>query len=77
MKQNFTLNLTRFIYKETSIAESAAIKTALQENWDLNESYQEMKAAFNQLPKVTFSPSPSSIQNILKYSQATAVEPQH
>ena len=77
MKQNFTLNLTRFIYKETSVAESVAIKNALQENWQLNESYQEMKAAFNQLPKVTFSPSPSSIQNILRYSKTTAVETQH
>lgn len=78
MKHNFTLNhLTRFIYKETSVAESMAIRTALQKDWNLFEEYQELKKANDQLPKVTFNPSPDSIQNILRYSKETAVEAQH
>lgn len=78
MKHNFTLNhLTRFIYKETSVAESMAIRTALQEDWNLFEEYQALKKANDQLPKVTFNPSPDSIQNILRYSKETAVEAQH
>jgi hypothetical protein len=54
-----------------------AIRTALQENWNLFEEYQELKKANDQLPKVTFNPSPDSIQNILRYSKETAVEAQH
>jgi len=78
MKHNFTLNhLTRFIYKETSVAESMAIRIALQEDWNLFEEYQELKKANVQLSKVTFNPSSSSIQNILRYSKETAVETQH
>ena len=78
MKHNFTLNhLTRFIYKETSVAESLAISNAIQEDWELFENYQELKKAQDKLPKVTFNPSPDIIQNILRYSKETAVETQH
>ena len=78
MEHNFTLNhLIKFIYKETSTAENIAISQALKNDWELNESYQELKKSFDQLPKVTFSPSPDSIQNILRYSKETAVEAQH
>jgi hypothetical protein len=54
-----------------------AIRIALQEDWNLFEEYQELKKANVQLSKVTFNPSPSSIQNILRYSKETAVETQH
>jgi len=78
MKQNFTLNhLVKFIYKETSTAETNAISNALQSDWNLYESHQELKKSFGQLPKVTFSPSQDCIQNILRYSKETAVEAQH
>ena len=78
MKHNFTLNhLTKFIYRETTAAESIAISKALSEDWELFEAYEEMKKSYMQLPKATFNPSPSTIQNILKYSQETAVETQH
>ena len=78
MKHNFTLNhLVKFIYKETSTAETIAISNALQSDWELYESYEELKKSFNQLPQVTFSPSQDSIQNILRYSKETAVETQH
>jgi len=78
MKHNFTLNhLVKFIYKETTIAETIAISNALQSDWELYESYEELKKSFNQLPQVTFSPSQDSIKNILRYSKETAVETQH
>ena len=65
MKHNFTLNhLTRFIYKETSVAESMAIRIALQEDWNLFEEYQELKKANVQLSKVTFNPSGNYIYTI-------------
>ncbi len=78
MKQKFTLNhLLQFIYKETSATESLAIKEALNEDWNLYEQYVEMHDAYKQLPKASFSPSNASIQNILNYSQQTAVTTQH
>lgn len=78
MKHNFTLNhLVKFIYKETSAAETIAISSALETDWKLYEEYKELKKSFDQLPKVTFNPSADSIQNILRYSKETAVEAQH
>jgi len=78
MKHNFTLNhLVKFIYKETTTAETIAISHALENDWELFENYQELRKSFDQLPQVTFNPSPDSIQNILRYSKETAVEAQH
>ncbi|MEM6963244.1 MAG: hypothetical protein AAF573_00675 [Bacteroidota bacterium] len=78
MEHNFTLNhLIKFIYKETSAAETIAIGFALEADWNLYEEYKALKKSFDQLPKVTFNPSPESIQNILRYSKETAVEAQH
>ena len=77
MKQNFTTEqLIRFLYKETSVAESMAICQALEEDWNLYESYQELEQAKQQLPQVSFQPSGSTIQNILSYSEQSAV-PMH
>ncbi|MFK7809481.1 MAG: hypothetical protein AB8F74_16880 [Saprospiraceae bacterium] len=74
MKQKFTPNhLIRYIYRETSVAESLAIEEALSEDYSLYESYEELHKAYAQLPKVTFSPKPSSIRNILSYSAQSGV----
>ena len=74
MKQKFTPNhLIRYIYKETSVAESISIEEAIAEDWNLSEEYGELFQAYVKLPKATFQPTPSSIRNILKYSAQTAV----
>ncbi len=75
MQHSFTQNqLLRFIYKETSIAETRAIQEGLEENQELFEKYQALMNGYQQLPKVQFNPSDSAIQNILGYSQQSAVE---
>ena len=75
MQQKFTKNdLIRFIYKETSVQETLAIQEALNTNHRLLTKYQELLQVYQQLPKVKFDASPSSIQNILRYSQQTALE---
>ncbi len=77
MKQNFTTDqLISFLYKETSVAESMAIGQALEEDWNLFETYQELLLAKQQLPQVSFLPSSQTIQNILGYSEQSAV-PMH
>ena len=78
MTQKFTQqHLIQYIYKETSAAETLAIAGALQEDWDLNESYEELLLGYQQLPKAKFNPSPSTLNSILNYSKQTAVEAQH
>ena len=78
MKQHFTKNdLIRFIYKETSASESLAIAEALNEDPVLFDEYEELYLAYQQLPKAKFSPAPSSLQNILRYSEQTVVETLH
>ena len=75
MEQEFTQNqLIRYIYKETSAVESMVINEAIQEDSGLRNSYNDLHESYKKLPKATFSPSDSTIQNILKYSEATAVE---
>ena len=77
MKQKFTKNdLIRYIYKETSVAETMAINEALSSNTDLFDHYQDLSQGYQQLPKAKFNPSAAAIQNILRYSQRTALETQ-
>ena len=75
MELKFTKNdLIRYIYKETSVAETLAINEALRSNPEMHVKYQELLQGYQQLPKAKFSPSASAIQNILRYSQLTALE---
>ena len=75
MKQTFTPNhLVKYLYSETSASERLAMDEALATNINLREEYNELRTAYQQLPKVKFSPSDKSIQNILRYSKRTALE---
>ncbi len=77
MDLRFTKNdLIRYIYKETSVAETLAINEALNSNTKLYMKYRDLLQGYRQLPKAKFSPSSNAIQNILKYSQHTALETQ-
>ncbi len=78
MKHDFTPELLiKYIYKETTAAESLAISEAISNNWQVYELYEELKQSYLQLPKVQFDPSYTCIQQILAHSAHTAVEPQH
>ena len=73
MAQKFTQNdLIRFIYKETSVAETLAIQELLNSDFDLYIEYQKLYWSYQKLPKVTFSPSQKTVDNILSYSQRSA-----
>ncbi len=78
MEQKFTKNhLLKFIYKETTVAETMAINEALNTDFDLLMKYHELLQGYHQLPKVKFNPSDTAISNILCYSSHTSVETQH
>ena len=77
MKQKFTPNdLIQYLYNEVSTTERLAIDEALCEDPRLKEEFQGLQQAYRQLPKITFSPSSPTIQDILKYSERTALEKQ-
>ena len=78
MKQKFTQNLlVRYLYKETTAAETMMVADALYEDRRLYEQFEDLLESKSQLPEVRFNPSASAIQNILKYSEQSAVETQH
>lgn len=77
MRNNFTEELLlKYLYHETSPAETQAVESALDTDWQLRERYAALEMAQQQLPKVTFAPRESTLQNILKYSSGQpAIEP--
>lgn len=78
MKQYFTqLDLIRFLYKETSAAETTAIAEALKNDPLLSEEYQELFEGYRLLPKAKFNPRPTALQSILRHSEQTALNPMH
>ncbi len=75
MKQIFTTNhLVRYLYNEVTVSERLGIEEALTRDFGLFEAYNELKAAYQMLPKVTFSPAPGTLKEILSYSEGQAVE---
>ncbi len=78
MEQTFTKStLVKYLYGETSAVETIAIREALQENILLREKYEELRRAYDQLPRVKFNAKSATLQNILDYSKRTALEEQH
>jgi hypothetical protein len=75
MKQIFTrTSLVKHLYHETSATERVAVESALQEDFLLREKYEDLRRAYEQLPRVQFSPKPATLQKILQYSKRTALQ---
>jgi len=75
MKQKFTLNhLIKYIYKETTVAETLEINEALLKDFQLYQQYQELLFAQRQLPKVKFDAKTSTLNSILNYSKQATLE---
>jgi len=76
MQKETTLNqLVSLLYRETATLETLEWENRLEEDQPLKEAFNDLKAAFHQLPKVKFDVNPSTLQKILGYSRSTAVEP--
>jgi len=73
MNANFTLNLIRYIYKETSISQKLKIEEELNSSYEKSCAYLNVKMGYDQLPKVVFTPSKNILNNILEYSQRKTV----
>ena len=70
-------DLLLYLYKESSPELTAAIETALKEDWTLREKMMEMQTSIHQLDKVTVAPRMEIILKVLNYARETAVEAVH
>jgi hypothetical protein len=72
---NFTQeDLLLYLYNETSQAQSAAIKVAMENDWSLREKFETITAAQKQLETIKMSPSQQTIDNILNYAEKAISE---
>lgn len=62
-------DLIQFIYNETSIQKTAAIKAALDTDWVLKESYEEIILAQSALKQINIAPRKQVIDKILAYAE--------
>ncbi|MBL0356174.1 MAG: hypothetical protein IPP72_04495 [Chitinophagaceae bacterium] len=66
--------LLQYMYAETSIEKTAAIKAALQTDWNLREQYEVLVSAQQNLEKVTLAPRKKAIDFILNYANKQVKE---
>ena len=62
-------DLIQYVYNETSTQKSAAIKVALDTDWNLREKYDEIMSAHKSLENLTLSPRKKAVDNILAYAE--------
>ena len=61
-------DLVQYVYNETSLEKSTAIKAALETDWDLQESFELILNAQKNLNEIKFSPRDESVNKILEYA---------
>lgn len=67
---NFTPeDLLLYLYNETSPAQTAAIKAALETDWSLREKFEELTISQKELSVIKVSPSRKTVDNILNYAE--------
>ena len=72
---NFTPeDLLLYLYNETSPAQTAEIKAALETDWSLREKFEVITSAQQKLEALKMSPSQQTVDNILNYAEKAVVE---
>ncbi len=75
MTKVFSKNdLVRYIYQETSPAESKIIEVLIATDPKFNKQYMELRDSYNELKKNTSSPPDRVINNIIQYSREANVK---
>ena len=75
MIQTFTqLDLIKFIYHEITIEQHRDIELVLLCDNELMEEYKSLKSTADELTKVSYSPSNSTIETILNYSKSSKLQ---
>jgi hypothetical protein len=60
-------DLVQYLYRETSDHKTAAIRAALETDWDLRESYQQISAGQKNLEEINLSPREEAVNRILQH----------
>ena len=63
-----------YLYNETSPAQTAQIKAALETDWSLREKFEVITSAQKRLEALKMSPSQQTIDNILSYAEKAIAE---
>jgi hypothetical protein len=72
---NFTPeDLLLYLYKESTVKQTASIEAALEKDWTLREKLTVLKASMQRLDKITESPRTEVVLNVLNYAREQAVE---
>jgi len=72
---NFTPeDLLRYLYNETSPAQAAEIKAALESDWSLREKFEVITSAQKRLEALKMSPSQQTIDNIMSHAEKAVAE---
>lgn len=67
-------DLVRYMYDETSEQKASAIRTALQTDWNLRESYDNLLNSKQNLNNIELSsPRAESVNKILEYASKKRV----
>ena len=61
-------DLVQYLYKETSEQKTAAIRAALQSDWDLKESFELILTAQKNLEEIKLSPRDEAVNKILQHT---------
>lgn len=62
-------DLLQYLYNETSIEKTAAIKAALLNDWNLREKFDLLTSAQQNLEVIKLSPRKQTIDYILNYAE--------
>jgi cell fate (sporulation/competence/biofilm development) regulator YlbF (YheA/YmcA/DUF963 family) len=66
---NFTSeDLIQYLYNETSVQKTASIKAALNADWDLKESFEQLVEAQKNLDEIKLSPRNEAVNKILQHT---------
>ena len=72
---NFTPeDLLLYLYNETSPAQTAEIKAALETDWSLREKFEVITSAQQKLEALKMSPSQQTVDNIFNYAEKAVAE---
>ena len=61
-------DLVQYLYRETSEQKTLAIRIALQTDWDLRDSFEQISSGQKHLEKVNLSPRDEAVNKILQHT---------
>lgn len=75
MTHNYTPELLiKYIYGETDIADRLELEYTLENNAQIRAQYLDILNSYRNVPKASFSPKKSTLDNILNYSASNSLE---